>query len=261
VSEVGVSTVLHTYCAVPLAIELPSEAGIDGSPLSTVAVGRAAVVISQLSSERYGAEAWRDHSSDAAWLTRVVAQHHGVLQAALAETDVLPLRLPGIYRDLAALRRVLCEQEDALVQALSRIRGQIEMGAKVYLRAASGSRPGGPADESGRGYLTRRLSEAQEREEGRRRQQLVVADAHDALSREATRAIVNAPQDAALSGRREPMLLNAAYLIPRNAQQEFLTRSEDLQEGLSSEGLVLEITGPWPAYNFAELNLPKVPVP
>ena len=137
--------------AVPLTIDLSSERGIDGSPLSTVAVGRAAVVISELSSERYGAEAWRDHARDSAWLTRVVAQHHGVLQAALAETDVLPLRLPGIYRDLAALRRVLTEQEDALVEALTSIRGQVEMGAKVYVRASSASPSGSLAGESGRG--------------------------------------------------------------------------------------------------------------
>jgi len=261
VSEVDAGTVVHTYCAVPGATEVGTAGGIDGSSVSTVAVGQVALVIGELSAERYGADAWRKHATDSEWLAEVVGQHHAVLQAALAETDVLPLRLPGIYQDVAALRRIYAAQEDALAQALSSIRGQVEMGAKVYLSKATPAAASAASGESGRGYLTRRISEAAEREESRQRQQAMVVEAHDTLSQQAKRAVVNEPQDPALSGRREPMLLNAAYLIPRNSQNEFAACSETLHHALASEGLLLEVTGPWPAYNFAELSLSKAPAP
>ena len=58
------------------------------------------------------------------------------------------------------------------------------------------------------------------------------------------------PQDPRLSGRREEMVLNVAYLVDE-AGAEGLRRLVEQQQG---EHLRLELTGPWAPYSFATLE-------
>jgi hypothetical protein len=60
----------------------------------------------------------------------------------------------------------------------------------------------------------------------------------------------NQPQDAALSGRREQMLLNGAYLVSRSDERRFQELVAELADGPLGAGLLVELSGPWPAYNF-----------
>jgi hypothetical protein len=61
---------------------------------------------------------------------------------------------------------------------------------------------------------------------------------------------VLAPQDAALSGRREEMVLNATYLVRRVDEEAF---SRAVAEGSTAAGDAIQIvpTGPWPPFSFA----------
>ena len=53
-----------------------------------------------------------------------------------------------------------------------------------------------------------------------------------------------------LSGRREQMLLNGAYLVSRADQARFLELAGEIADDSSTRGLSVEVSGPWPAYNF-----------
>lgn len=245
-------TVVHAYGLVPVDASLSLPPGIDGAAVTPVPVGGFAALTSELSAEDYGPDMWRAHAEDPRWLEHVASQHHAVLQAVAEQTDVLPLRLPGIHHDVAALQRVLTEQQATLERALGRVRGHVELGAKVYLMDQGAAAQDQPRPTSGRDYLARRSAEATSREESRLRRQKTVLDAHEAMAHASTHAAVNPPQDAALSGRKEPMLLNAAYLVPREAFDDFVALAEQVHDTLAQDGMTLEVTGPWPPYNFAD---------
>ena len=55
-----------------------------------------------------------------------------------------------------------------------------------------------------------------------------------------------------LSGRRETMLLNGAYLVPVEGQAGFARAFEALRQEVGGHGIELVLTGPWPPYNFVE---------
>jgi len=61
----------------------------------------------------------------------------------------------------------------------------------------------------------------------------------------------NQPQDAVLSGRTEQMLLNGAYLVGRTDQARFLELVGEIADNSSTKGLSVEVSGPWPPYNFS----------
>ena len=45
-------------------------------------------------------------------------------------------------------------------------------------------------------------------------------------------------------------MLNGVYLVEDGAQADFDREVSELQEEFDPLGLVLVLTGPWPAYNF-----------
>ena len=252
--------VIHAYGLVDRAYSsLSMPTGIGGAPVTLLPVDGFAALVSELDAESYGPGMWRAHAEDPRWLEHVAREHHEVLQAIVQQTDVLPLRLPGIHESPARLEQVLREQRDDLTEGLAHVRGHVELGAQIFLvdrRGAGSEAQGSDAQQrprSGRDYLRRRSAEAEDREQARLRRQAKVLDAHEAMAHGSTRAVVNPPQDAALSGREEPMLLNAAYLVPRYDLEGFIALAEQVQDDLAPHGMVLEVTGPWPPYNFTDL--------
>ncbi|HEX5861064.1 MAG TPA: GvpL/GvpF family gas vesicle protein, partial [Nocardioides sp.] len=142
-------------------------------------------------------------------------------------------------------------QAPVLRQALEAVSGCVEWGVKLFAEPR-------PADQqkvkaaSGRDYLGQRAAQGRARDEERVRRGDAVRDCHDALAAGAVDAVINAPQDPALSGRREPMVLNAAYLVPRDGEDDFRAILEAQAGGPCREaGVVVELTGPWPPYNFS----------
>lgn len=248
------SRVVHAYGLVSADTSLSMPTGIGGEPVRLLPVDGFAALVSELDAGAYGAEMWRAHAEDPRWLEHVAREHHEVLQAMVQQTDVLPLRLPGIHASTKNLEQVLRDQQAELAEALAHVRGHVELGGQIFLVDRDAGSAPGERPRSGRDYLKRRSAEAQDREQSRLRRQAKVLDVHEALAHGSTRATVNPPQDAALSGREEPMLLNAAYLVPRYDLDGFVALAEEVQEGLAPFGMRLEVTGPWPPYNFADLS-------
>lgn len=252
--------VVHAYAVVPGAVaEAPAPqvlppSGIAGSSVRVLPLEGLGVVVGDLDAERFGERAWQEHAEDPEWLEPVARGHHEVLRAVASNTDLLPLRLPGIYADDDSVRRALQPVQQSLGSRLALVSGHEEWGVHVHLLAEMGEQPAPSqaAPTSGRDYLAQRKRAVDERDTARDQRQRLLAEAYDALADAATFSVLNRPQDRALSGRAEPMLLNSAHLVARDRLEGFLARADELSRRLlEPAGLVMEISGPWPPYNFA----------
>jgi hypothetical protein len=72
---------------------------------------------------------------------------------------------------------------------------------------------------------------------------------HDWLAASARDARFNPLRPSTGEGR--DMLLNAAYLVAVDAEQPFRAAVAELEQRHAADGVTLELTGPWPPYNFA----------
>jgi hypothetical protein len=163
---------------------------------------------------------------------------------------VLPLRLPGIYRDDAELQGLLGDQEEPLTRRLQFVAGHDEWGVHVHLVEDAAQEA--PEAASGRDYLMQRKAQAAGRDAAREERQRLLTEAYAGLAQVSTSSVLNRPQDRALSGREDPMLLNSAHLVAKEGQQQFFARADEVSRGLlEPAGMVMEISGPWPPYNFA----------
>ena len=55
------------------------------------------------------------------------------------------------------------------------------------------------------------------------------------------------------------MVLNGAYLVRRERENELAQVAGSLRERWSASGFELELTGPWPPYNFVSASAMVAP--
>jgi hypothetical protein len=162
-------------------------------------------------------------------------RHEEVMEALMADRDLLPARYGTRLEDEAALARAIEDRRDELAAALDRVRGAVELSVRV----AAASTPPAPVvparAEGGAEYLRARARAEATHER--------TADAvHEPLSTLSRASVVGRP--------RPPELFRGAYLVERGAVEPFTAAVARLQD--ADAGLNILCTGPWPPYSFAE---------
>lgn len=231
---------LYAYCVGDdLAAEtFEGAGGVGGSPVRVVRSGALAVVVSEV--EGKAVPATREN----------VAEHNRVNALALARTTPLPFRF-GTLVEEARLEGYLAKQEAALLAALARVRGCVEMGAKVIWDAAGraagveedeGEAGGSPAAGAGTAFLMAKRREVLGEEALRSRAEGVAAALASRLEGLARESSVEVNPKGAL-------VVRAAHLIERGREEEYRERVRAL--GREREDLRLMASGPWPPYSFS----------
>ena len=239
----------YLYGVVEGAAPPPEAASVDArhEPVALVE-GPVAGLASRVSLAEFDEAELPERLADAAWLEEKIRAHEQVLEAALAAGPVVPCRFCTVYRDEHELRRFLADRGDVLASALERLEGRVELGVKAFARAAPSE---APRAESGRAYLEARRREKQEREELARTRASVAHELHRRLLGAADDGVLLDLQSRELSGRGAEMVFNGSYLVGDPAR--FRTALADAVP----DGFDLELTGPWPPYNFVPGELAR----
>jgi Gas vesicle synthesis protein GvpL/GvpF len=230
----------------------PLGPGVDGAEVTVLTEGPLAAVLSEVPADRFGEPALRSRLEDLDWLAELARAHHRVIDRISRVTAVAPLRMATVMEDQAAVRDLLASRRASFAEVLDRVRGRQEWGVKAYVLTGGPTADDTDIDSPGAGpgtaYLLRRRGQRQHA------QRAVAAGVerarrlHELLSQHAVDARNYPPQDPRLSGRPEPMVLNAAYLVP--ADQVDALRAEAAR--FDAAGLRVELTGPWAPYSFAQ---------
>jgi hypothetical protein len=224
--------------------------GVDDVPVRTIVEGALAAVVASVDRERFSENAIREHMEDLEWLEKLARMHHEVVDRIAQNHPIAPVRMATIYLGDAGVRELLDDRHAELAATLDRVRSRSEWGVKGYAPPAddaSEEEPDSSSDAPGTAYLLRRRT--QRDRTARRRQDLCEAadDAHAQLGEVAAASRRYPLQDARLSGRAEPMILNATYLVDNAVVALFQERVH----AMSRVDLRLELTGPWAPYSFA----------
>ena len=244
-----------------------ADAAVDGVPnVVLVAEGPIAGVARQVSLAEFDSSALPDRLGDAAWLEEKIRAHEQVLEDVLESASVVPCRLCTVYRTEDELRRFLADRREDLSAALSRVDGRVELGVKAFVdreRFASGGAARNESirelaehasqAEGGRAYLELRRLEQLVTEELMRFKDEVSARLHERLTAAADDGVQLNLQRPEVTGRDEEMVFNGAYLV--SDRPRFERELGELADEHRESGVELELTGPWPPYNFVPVEL------
>jgi hypothetical protein len=223
-----------------------------------------AAIVSSVPLEEFGEEQLRENLNEVPWLEEKARAHETVLEALIESTTVVPTRLCTIFSGEKQVREMMADEGPALVEALERLEGKAEWGVKVFAepgaleRAAVERAQEGSEREPlspGAAYMDRRRRETRARENAEE-----IADGwgqsiHQRLEACAAEALLNPLQRRELSGHDGDMLLNGVYLIEDEVAERFRELVSELGEDHRSRGVAVELTGPWPAYNFVKSSI------
>jgi hypothetical protein len=244
--------------------------GIGGGQIRMLHNGPLTAVVESVDPGVVSAEQLQDRLSDPAELEAIARRHHDVVAAVAALGPTLPFRLATVYRTDERVRGLLDQQRDEFCHRLGWLAGRTECGIKAWADPDSlftergtaepadrgpGGRPASagppePADQSGAAYLFRRRAELTARVEGQRLAARCGEEIHAALGRLAVAAHRHPPRDSRTDVDEGLMVLNAAYLVETAQLSQFAESAE--ASAAAAGALKVVVTGPWPAYSFAD---------
>lgn len=214
----------------------------------------------------YGEGALEARLADAAWTATRALRHERAVEHFARRATVVPLRFGTIYLRRENVARMLEERGAQLRSTLERLKGREEWGLNVYVerarlreQVASFSprlremEEAAAASPPGRAYLLRKKVDALREEEARaetRRASAAIENELAAACDGATRLRLHKDE----AGEQGELVARLAFLVRRENFDDFRTTAERLAERYAPLGFRFELTGPWPAYNFAAAN-------
>ena len=173
-------------------------------------------------------------AGDAELSPETLWRHEDVVEALMADRDLLPVRYGTRLEDEAAVAHAVKERRDEFAAALDRVRGAVEVSVRAMATGPDEDpAPPAVAVTTGADYL--RLRARVEADHGKTAR--AIGEPLDALAR------------ASVQGRpRAAEIFRAAYLVDRDAVGRFADEVARLQS--ANPGLSILCTGPWPPYSF-----------
>ena len=259
----------YVYCIVEtvaarqiLADSLPSaiedEAGVE-----LIGVDQLATVVSRVPLAVYGEEGLTEHLTDPTWTAVRAMRHEQVVEHFARRTSVVPLRFGTIYLERTGIERMLAERQTELAYIIQRLRDCEEWGVNIYcdrtklmssitlLSSRLRDLTSLAAKASpGQSYLMQKKIDTMRTDEARAEINRVVSEVETKLQEQsdAAKRLRVLKGEASEFGELKAKF---AFLIKRQGFVAFQDAAERLAREYEAAGLRLELTGPWPAYNFA----------
>jgi hypothetical protein len=205
---------------------------------------------------RYGEAAIKRGLGDLEWVSRAAMAHEQVVESFAGAEAVLPMKLFTIFSsDARALAHVRGEQK-RIDAAVKRVAKHDEWSVRVVLdrarteKKAAQPSASGTRNRTGVAYLARKKARRDAAVELAERARDIVAALYDRLG---ARARLSRRRSASeLPVENGPLLLDAAFLVPRSRTGTFRTLAAREARALARQGYGMTLTGPWPPYSFVQ---------
>jgi hypothetical protein len=213
------------------------------------------VAVADAPLNRYGEDAINRGLADLAWLSKAAIAHEAVVESFTGATAVLPMKLFTIFTsDDRAVAHVR-SQRDRIAAVVKRVANHDEWGVRVALdRAlatrASASMTPGKTPATGADYLTRKKARRDASVELAARARETVAALYDRLAERSKQSKRRSASDLPVDSG--PLLLDAAFLVPRTRSAAFRALVQREARTLKAHGYDVTLTGPWPPYTFVQ---------
>ncbi|WP_404455766.1 GvpL/GvpF family gas vesicle protein [Virgibacillus necropolis] len=246
---------------------LPSLKGVDDQQIYTLNLGDVDAVVCDVREAEFNEKTLEEKMNNVEWL-RVKAFHHHEMLMQLHETyTVIPMKFCTIYQSSSSLMDKIGALKESMANSLDFLSDKEEWNLKIYcdnktLREGIGAH-NLTIDEKkkeietlspGRQFLEKKKLEQLIDQEVEKEKDSFSNSLHDELKAYSIENEVKKNWNKDVTGRSEEMCWNSVYLIPLSDVEAFLSNLKTMKEKYEAAGWQLELTGPWPAYHFANLT-------
>ncbi|HEX3183526.1 MAG TPA: GvpL/GvpF family gas vesicle protein [Pyrinomonadaceae bacterium] len=245
--------------SLPAAIE-------DDSKLEWIVTEELAALSSNVPLSSYSEERLAEHLSDASWTAARAMRHETIAEYVAKRAGIVPLRFGTIFLERDGIERMLSEKGRELREILERLRGREEWGVNVFCDQSvlmSGITSVSPVlrelteraaqASPGQSYLMQKKIDTLKVDEARAALNRIIEEIEKSLTdqSDAAKRLRVLKVEATEHGELKAKF---AFLIEKSAFENFRDAAERLAQEHQTAGVRLELTGPWPAYNFAQIS-------
>ncbi|HEV8428762.1 MAG TPA: GvpL/GvpF family gas vesicle protein [Pyrinomonadaceae bacterium] len=241
--------------SLPAAIE-------DDAQLEWISVNTLAALVSCVPKTSYSEEPLEEHLTDATWTAIRAMRHETVVEYVAKRVTAIPLRFGTIYLERDGIEQMLAEKGRELELIIEQLRGREEWGVNVYsdramlLSSITSVSPvlrelveRAEKASPGQSYLMQKKIDTMRVDEARAAVNRIVDQIEEKLKEQSDDGLrlrilkVETTEHGELKAK-------FAFLVKRSGFEEFRDAAERLAKEHQAAGIRLELTGPWPVYNF-----------
>jgi len=203
---------------------------------------------------RFSADEINRKLGDLNWVSRAAIAHETIVESFRSARAVVPMKFLTIFSSDERAHAEIAANERRVSEAITRVAGRDEWGVRVTLdraRAAASDAKTAPAPRAtGSDYLRRKKAARDHDVELSARARRVVGELYDRLAPRASEARRRTGGDLPMADG--PLLLDAAFLVPRARTKSFNALVAREARALAPQGYQVVVTGPWPPYTFVK---------
>lgn len=255
---------IYLYCFFEGPASIPPERGVNEKSDTFVLSERdVCALASESPFSDCSGDDLNERLRDLKWLTPRVLRHDELIRYVMKTRPVIPVKFGAVFNSCERVQEIMRRGYDEFHDYLNFIRDKEEWGVKVYFNENTCMK----AVESSNDLILELDRKSSRATPGnayfikKKRDNLLLRETlclqnnlSDEIYRQIAPHCVDARKNKSLSkeatGKKEKMTLNAAFLIERNEAGFFKRKIDSMAAFYKSQGVLIEISGPWPPYNF-----------
>ena len=187
-----------------------------------------------------------------------VLAHQRVNETVMQKHTVIPMSFGTVFKTDDDIIELLRSAYDAFIDVLNKMQDKFEFGLKVLWDRDQIIREIEEEDEDIRRLKSEISSQKGSTYFARMQYGRLIDAALQARSERYVAEIFHGLRDVSVASRAnkpigDRMIMNAAFLVGREAEQAFDSRVKEI--GQRYDKLTFKYTGPWPPYNFVNIRL------
>jgi hypothetical protein len=236
--------------------------GVDGNnPLFLHSFQGLGAVLSTVPLAEFCGAAAEERLQDLTWVGPRACRHEEVVEQAARYSPLLPARFGTIFSSLDGVEALLKTHHDPILKFLDQVTDKEEWSVKGLLDRAKvkeqlfSAQRANEADRlaslsPGMRYFQEQHIRSKVEKELNGWLKGVCQEVSAHLGRHAAVSCERKVLSREVTGMDRDMVLNWAFLVPRKAVADFRTRIEQANAEHDRQGLVFQLSGPWPPYSF-----------
>lgn len=225
-------------------------------------------LVSKVSLNDYNQRELERKVRDLEWLQDKADRHETIIEQAMKISTVIPITFGTIFEEESELKKAIQYTLSQIRQIFKIIEGHEEWGLKLYCnfsqlrKTISGlsfeikeleTRLKNSSEENSN-FLEKRLEKELDKKVEKKASD-IANKVYEQLAQLATKSHSNELLDLQLPNVSKIMVLNSVYLINEDKLYGFLLKLKELKNKYSNFGFYFYHSGPWPPYNFSNLEI------
>lgn len=263
----------YLYCLRKPSVSIKAVKTIDKGGVYTLPYKELEAVVSEVDLEKFSSEEIQKKAQeDLNWIKEKAQIHEHVIeqamnlptQAGLGQKiiPVIPMKFGTIFKTKKDIKKILKKNYLEFKKTLEKLEGKQEWGLKIYLEEEVFAKKLEKSEA-----ILKKEKEISSMPSGmdffaKKQINKAIDGIKNIKLEKITKSIFkhlgklawekNKGKNLAkeITGRAEPMVLNANFFIKEEKVQEFQKEADGLKTKYKNSGLIIQESGPWPPYNF-----------